>query len=155
VIEVLQPLKVRAGNTTTVDKHVRGNNDSTGEEASLSGESGGSVSTFEDSFAIKRIDITVMNGFLGGSGDETVAFLAHERLRIFNVLLGGTGETVKCAIRDHVILNSLNVETLRVVDGGVVLTDGGDDGSLLLQELGGPVSDGTETLDNKSLVSAS
>jgi len=155
VIEVLQPLEVGAGDTTTVDEHVRCNDDSTCGEVSLSGVSGGSVSTFEDSFAVKGVDITVVNGLLSGSRDETVTLLAHERERIFDVLLSGTRETIESTVGYHIVFDSLNVETFRVVDGGVVLTDSGDDGSFLLQELGGPVSDGTETLDDESLVLAS
>jgi hypothetical protein len=155
VIEVLQPLEVGAGDTTTVDEHVRGDDDSTGGEVSLSGVSGGSVSTFKDSFAVKRVNITVVNGLLSGSRDETVTLLAHERERIVDVLLGGTGVTIESTVSNHVVFDGLNVETFGVVDGGVVLTDSGDDGSFLLQELGGPVSDGTESLDDESLVSAS
>jgi len=155
VIEVLQPFEVGAGDTTSVDEHVRGNRDSTGTEFDLSSVSGGSVGTFEDGFAVKRIHVTVVDGLLGGSGDETVTRLAHERERVLNVLLGGTGETVEGTVRDHVVFDSLDVETFGVVDGGVVLTDSSDNGSFLLQELGSPVADGTESLDDKGLVLAS
>jgi len=41
------------------------------------------------------------------------------------------------------------------VDSRVVLADGGDDAALLLKELRGPVSDSSESLDDKGLVLAS
>jgi len=155
VIEILQPFEVGAGDTTTVDEHIGGDNDSTLEERVLSGVSGGTVGTFEDGLAVERVNITLVDRLLGGSGDETVTRLAHEGEWVVNVLLGGTGETVKGSVSNHVVFDSLDIETFGVVDGGVVLTDSGDDGSFLLQELGGPVSDGTESLNNKGLVLAS
>jgi len=49
----------------------------------------------------------------------------------------------------------LDIETLRVVNSRVVLTDSGDNTTFLLQELGSPVSDSTESLNDESLVLAS
>jgi len=135
VIEVLQPFEVGAGNTTSVNEHIGSNHDSTGSEVGLSRESGGSVSAFEDGFALERVNVTVVDGLLSGSGDETVTRLAHERERVLSVLLGGTGETVEGTVSNHVVFHILDVETFGVVDGGVVLTDSGDNGSFLLQEL--------------------
>jgi len=155
VIEILQPFEVRAGHTTTVDEHIGGDNNSSSGEVVLSGEGGGSVSTFEDGFALKRVDVSVMDGLLSGSGDETIALLAHEREGVLKLLLGGSGETVEGLVSDHVSLYSLNIKTIRVVDSRVVLADGGDNATFLLEEDGGPVSDSTETLDTEGLVLAS
>jgi len=155
VIEILQPFEVRAGHTTTVDEHIGGDNNSSSGEVVLSGEGGGSVSTFEDGFALKRVDVSVMDGLLSGSGDETIALLAHEREGVLKLLLGGSGETVEGLVSDHVGLYSLNIKTIRVVDSRVVLADGGDNATFLLEEDGGPVSDSTETLDTEGLVLAS
>lgn len=79
MIEILQPFEVRAGNTTTVNKHVGGNDDSTLGELGLGGISGGTVGSFEDSLAVKRVNISVMDGLLSSSRDETITFLRHER----------------------------------------------------------------------------
>lgn len=49
----------------------------------------------------------------------------------------------------------MDIETLRVVNSRVVLTDSGDNTTFLLQELGSPVSDSTESLNDESLVLAS
>jgi hypothetical protein len=49
----------------------------------------------------------------------------------------------------------LNIQSFGVVNSRVVLTNSGNNSSFLLKELGGPVSDGTESLDNEGLVSAS
>jgi hypothetical protein len=51
-----------------------------------------------------------------------------------------------------VILDFLDVQTGGVVDGRVVLNDSGDLATILLDKLRGPISDGTESLDNEGLV---
>lgn len=53
---------------------------------------------------------------------------------------------------DHVGLDLLDIETSGVVNSRVVLNDSGDDTTILLNELGGPVADGTETLNDEGLV---
>ena len=53
---------------------------------------------------------------------------------------------------DHVGLDLLDIETGGVVNGRVVFNDSGDDTTILLDELGGPVADGTETLNDEGLV---
>ena len=52
----------------------------------------------------------------------------------------------------EVFLDVVGVEALRVMDGRVVLNDGSDDTAIGMEELGGPVADITETLDNESPV---
>ena len=66
--------------------------------------------------------------------------------------MSGTGESLESTVGDHVVLNGLHVETLGVVDGRVVLADSGNLATVLLDELGGPVANSAETLDNESLV---
>ena len=51
----------------------------------------------------------------------------------------------------HPCLDIIRVETFGVVDGGVVLDDSGDLATVLVEEVRGPVSDGTESLHDKSL----
>ena len=47
--------------------------------------------------------------------------------------------------------NIIGVETLRVVDGRVIFDDSGDFSTVLVQEMGGPVSDSAESLDDEGL----
>ena len=52
----------------------------------------------------------------------------------------------------HVGLDVLNIEAIRVVAGTIVLDDGGDLATVLLDELGGPVADSAEALNDKSFI---
>ena len=52
---------------------------------------------------------------------------------------------------DHVLLHILNIETVGVVDGGVVLDDSGDLAAVLLDELGSPVAHSAEALHDEGL----
>jgi hypothetical protein len=51
-----------------------------------------------------------------------------------------------------VILDILDIETIWIVDGRVVLDNSGDLSTVLFNELGCPVSDGSESLNNECLV---
>ena len=51
-----------------------------------------------------------------------------------------------------VVFDSLNVEAFGIVDSGVVFDDGCDLGTILFKELGSPVSDSTETLNDKGTI---
>lgn len=152
VIEVLQPFEVGAGDTTTVDEHVRGSDDSSADEHLLGGVSGGTVSTFEDGLDLDELSVTSVEGLLSGGGDHAVSGLEEEGLRVLSDDLSGIGVRCESAVLGHVILDLLDVETSGVVDGRVVLDHSGDLATILLDELGGPVADSTEALDDESLV---
>jgi len=86
--KVLEPLEVRARNTTSVSKHV-GNNDHTlGIENFLSHEGSGTVCAFKDDITVEKIGVVFVDSFLFSSGDQNVARLLHERCGIdcFNLL---------------------------------------------------------------------
>ena len=151
VIEVLQPFEVGAGDTTTVDKHVWGGDNSSAGEDLLSGVGGGSVGTFEDGLDLDVLGVTSVKGLLGGSGDHAVGRLEEEGLGVLTDGLSGIGVSGEGSVLNHEVLDLLDVKTIGVVDGRVVLDDSGDDTTILLDELGGPVSDGTESLDDEGL----
>ena len=96
-----------------------------------------------------------MKRFLGGSGDHAVSWLKKELLRILTNSFSGIREANERSMLDHVGLDSLNIETVRIVDGRIVLNDSGDLATILLDELGGPVADSTESLNDKCLSSDS
>jgi hypothetical protein len=50
------------------------------------------------------------------------------------------------------LLDILNVEAIGIMDSGVVFDDCGDLAAILLDEVGGPVSDRTEALNDEGLV---
>jgi len=152
VIEVLQPFEVGAGDTTTVDKHVWGANDSSTEEDLLSGVCGGTIGTFEDSLALDGLSVSHMEGFLSGGRNHAVSLLCKELLGVLADGLSGVRVADEGAVLGHVILDFLDVQTGGVVDGRVVLNDSGDLATILLDKLRGPIADGTESLDNEGLV---
>jgi len=93
-----------------------------------------------------------VEGLLSGGGNHAVSWLGEERLRVITDGLCGVREADEGSVLGHVFLDSLDVETIRVVDGRVVLNDSGDFSTVLLNELGGPVADSTEALNNERLV---
>ena len=152
VIKVLQPFEVGAGDTTTVDEHVWGGNNSSAGEDLLGGVGGGAVGTFEDGLNHHVFGVTSVEGLLSGSGDHAVGVLEKEGLRVLTNSLGGIRVGGEGSMLNHEVLDLLNVKTIGVVDGGVVLDDGSDLATILLDELGGPVADGTETLNDEGLI---
>ena len=93
-----------------------------------------------------------MKRFFSGSGDHAVSGLEEELLGVGADGLSSIGVGGEGSVLDHEGLDLLDVETGGVVNGGVVLNDSGDLTTILLDELGGPVADGTETLDDEGLV---
>ena len=152
MIQVLEPLEVGAGDTTAVDKHVWGGDNSSADEDLLGGVGGGAVGTLEDGLNLDVLGVASVKGLLGGSGDHAVGLLEEEGLGVLADGLSGIGVGGESAVLNHEVLDLLDVKTSWVVDGGVVFNDGGDLASVLLDELGGPVADGTEALDDEGLV---
>ena len=149
VIEVLEPLEVRAGDTTTVDKHVRGTDNTTTLEDYLGGVGSGAVGALEDSLDLDEISVALMEGLLSSSRDHAISSLKQELLRVLTNAFSGAREGGKRTMLGHVCLNFLNIEALGVVASRVVLNNGGNLATILLDELRGPVADGTETLDDE------
>ena len=52
----------------------------------------------------------------------------------------------------HPVFDFLNIQTVWIVDGRVVLDDSRNFSTILLNEMGCPVADCTESLDNEGLV---
>lgn len=152
VVQVLQPFEVGAGDTTTVDKHVRGAHNALALEDLLGGVGRGTVGTLEDGLHSDGVGVTLVEGLLGGGGDHAVSLLEEELLGVLADGLSGVREGGEGTVLGHPCLHGLNIETVRVVDGGVVLDDGGDLATILLDELGGPVADSTEALHDEGLV---
>ena len=151
MVKILQPLEVGAGNTTTVDKHVWGTDNASAGKYLLGGVSGRSVGTLENGLDIDMLGITHMEGLFSGSRDHAVSGLEEERLGVLGTSLS-VGERAESSVFDHVLLDSLDIETIRVVSGGVVLDDSGNLATIFFNKFGGPVTDCTEALHDEGLV---
>ena len=152
VVQVLEPLEVRAGDTTAIDKHVWGGDDSSADENLLGGVGRRSVGTLEDGIDLDVLSVASVKGFLSSGGDHAVGLLEEEGLWVLADGLSGIRVGCESSVLNHEVLNLLNVKTVRVVDSRVVLNDGRDFATILLDEFGCPVADGTESLDNEGLV---
>jgi hypothetical protein len=152
VFEVLKPLEVGAGNTSTVSKKIRCANDTTANKDFFGGKSSGSVGTFKDTLDHNLLSIHLVEGLLNSSGDKEIGLFLHEESGVFNFSLLSSGETNKGALLGHPNLNSLNIETSWVVNSGVVFNNSRDNTLVLLEEVSSPVADSAETLDDEGFI---
>lgn len=152
MIEVLEPLEVRAGDTTSVDEHIWGTDNSLSLEDLLSLEGGWTISSFKNSFDLDLVSIASVKRFLNSSWDHAVSLLQKVSVWIRASVFDGLWIAGKRSVFGQMLLHILDIETIRVVDGRVVLDDGGDLSSIFLNEFRGPVTHSSESLNNKGLV---
>jgi len=149
VFQILEPLKVRAGDTTAVNQKIGSANDTFLNKDLLGSVGGGAVSTLKDSLDLDVLGVTHVERLLDGGGDQVVSLLFDEFKRVLKLGLNSGGESLKGSVFSHVVLDVLHVEALGVVDSGVVLDDSGNLATILLEEFSGPVSNSAKTLNNK------
>lgn len=149
--QVLQPLEVRAGNTTSIGEHVGNDNNSLGIENFLSHEGSRTVSSFQDNLALESVSVLVVDGLLLGSGDEDVTRHFHEGGGVGGLNCISVAVVGESTFSEHLSSNIIDIKTGFVVDGGVVLNDTNNDTSVSLEELSSPVADSTKALDDKGL----
>jgi len=77
VIKVLEPLEIRAGNTSSVGEHVGDTDDTSLFKSVLSAESSGSVGALKDDLALELVAVVLRNSFFLGSGDQDITLLFH------------------------------------------------------------------------------
>jgi len=151
MLQVLKPLEVRAGNTTSVGEHVGDNNTTLGEEDLLSHESGRSVSTFKDDLSFDLVSIVLVDGLLFGGGDKDIARFGHEESGVRSLNFVSMAVVSESAVSHHFSFDIIGVKSTFVVDGRVVLTDSDNDTTVFVDELSSPVADSAESLDDESL----
>jgi len=151
MLQVLKPFEVRAGDTTTVGKKIRGAHNSALGEDFFSSVGSGAVSTFKDSLNLNLASVLFVKRLLNSSGDKEISLLFHEEVGVLKLGFGSAGESVEGTLLGHPVLDGLNIKTLGVVDSRVVLNYGSDLASVFLEELTSPVSDSTKALNNEGL----
>lgn len=72
VFDVLEPLEVADGDSSSVAEHIRQEADSFFEEDVLALASGWPVSSLNDEFALELVSVVKVDGLLEGRGDENV-----------------------------------------------------------------------------------
>jgi hypothetical protein len=151
VVDVLKPLEVRAGNTTTVDQEIGADNNASAGEFLLSSESCGTITSFDYDFALELGSVVLVNRFLSSSRNKDIALLLHEGKGILDFGLFGVGVPLQGAFLLEVFLNIIRVESIRVVNGGVVLYNSGDLSAVSVEELASPVADVSKSLQGEGL----
>ena len=152
VIEVLKPFEVRASDTTSVDKHIWGTDNSLGLEDLFGLEGCWTISSFENSSDLDFVGVASVERFLNGSWNHTVSLFQKESVWIRSCVLSGLRVASERSVFGQVLFDILYIKTVWVVDGRVVLDDGGNLSSVLLNELGSPVSDSSESLNDEGLI---
>jgi len=153
VIQVLEPLEIRAGNTASVGEHVGDDNDASLLEFFLSTEGSGSVGTLKDDLAVEEVTVILVNSLFFGSGDQNIALFFHEISWVERYFLRRSAEADESASLCEVGLCNVNVDSVGIVDGRVVLNDANYLSSVLFTEFCGPESYCAKTLDNNCLAS--
>lgn len=78
VVEVLEPLEERHGDTTGVDVQVGNDENVAIEENFVGGGCGWAVGSFGDDLSLDLVRVVAGDDLLDGSGHEDVALLEHE-----------------------------------------------------------------------------
>lgn len=172
MVEVLQPLEERDGDTTSIDVQIGDDQNVAINEYFVSGRCGGSVGGLSDDLAYNRKEsivsfvvyrslfatvthlgldsagILAVDHLLDGCGNEDVALLEHEVLSLVGL---GIGVADNGAVLVLVILQQLGVNALWVVQSAVVLNDTDAGGTSASQIAGGVQTHITEALHNEGL----
>ena len=149
MINVLKPLEVRAGNTTTVHKQIRGAHDTLLKKNLLSSVSSRSVGSFEDGLALDVRGVHSVDGLLSGSRHNVVDFSLDEFKRVLNEDLVGLSVSLEASVSSEVVLGMLNIETVLLVDSAIPFNDVSNFTTVLLNELSGPVTNISESLEGE------
>ena len=78
MVQVLEPLKVRDCDTTSIDVHVRDDKDSLGPQDIISLGSDGSIGSLSNDLSLDLVSVAGIDDLLHGGRDENIAFLVHE-----------------------------------------------------------------------------
>lgn len=151
VIQILEPLKVRAGHTSTVGEHVGNNNNSFSVENLFGHEGSRTVSSFENNLALEFISVVNVDSLFLGSGNEDITVLLHVGLRIVDFDEVSVAVVSESTFLKHLGSNIVDIESSFIVDGRVILDDTYNDTSIFLEELCSPVADSSKTLNDEGL----
>lgn len=110
-----------------------------------------SISSFDNNFALKLVGIVFVNRFLNSTRYEEIAFLLKEKIGIINFSLNSLGVSLESSIVEHVSFGIIDINTIGVINSRVILYDGNNLTSVLLEEVGSVIADISKTLNNNVL----
>jgi hypothetical protein len=168
VVEVLEPLEERHGDTTGVDVEVGNDEDVAVEEDFVGGGCCWSVGGFSDDLGLDLVRVLAGDDLFDGSGDEDVALLEHEVLAVVGLQEDEVREPTTevsaylslweandGSVLVAVILQGLWVNALWVEDGSVVFNDADAGGASAGQVTASVETDVTEALDDEGFAAPS
>ena len=91
MVEILEPLEVGAGDTTSIDEHVRSALDSSALEDFLGCKGSWAVSTLKYGLHLDLLSVAIVERLLNGGRDHAVGLLQEERLGAINDDFSGMG----------------------------------------------------------------
>lgn len=147
--QVLEPLKVRDSNSSGVQQQVGDDDLALGDEVVVSIGGNGSVGSLTNDLGLDVLDVLEADLALEGGGDQDIALTLHDLDGSINDL--GVAKATEGTLLGTVLEDGLDIDTVGVVGRDVVLTDTDDLGAVVLEELGSPVADVSESLDNDGL----
>ena len=149
MVDVLQPLEVGAGYTTSVDQEVWGHYDSLGVENLFASECGWAVGSLENSFTFQSICVTLVNTLFNSGWNQVVALLLHEAEWVLHLDLISFWVADERAVLNKVSFRMLDIKSISLVDGSISFNNCGYFSTILLKELSCPVSYISEPLNNE------
>ena len=135
MLKILKPLEIGASNATSVDEKIWGTDNASLDEDLLSSVGRWAICTFKNSFNLNLLSVAFVKRLFNCSRYKIVCFLFEEKLWSCQFSFNGTWESLQGAMLGHVIFDFLNVESIWIVDRGVVLNHCCDDTTFLFQKL--------------------
>lgn len=152
MINILEPFKVGAGDAPAVDQHVRGTYDAFGYEDLLGCKRRRPIGSLEDRLALNIIRILYIDAFLCGCRHQVINLLFEVLKWVLSFNLITIAVADKAAVLHEIVLRVLHINATRFVYSCVSFHDVGDLRAIFMQELCGPKSYVTETLNGKCLI---
>eukprot|EP01137_Pigoraptor_chileana_P004125 Opistho-2@45391 len=149
VREVLEPLKVRHGDTSGVEEEIRNDNNALLHENVVASWGAGSVSSLADDLRLNVVCIAFVDLTLKGGRNEHIALSLENVERVLGVL--GLGVALPRLVSAEVCVRILNINAVLVEDAAVVFSNGDHLATSALQEHSGVVADVTKSLDGVTL----
>mmetsp|Transcript_19408 Transcript_19408/g.22611 ORF Transcript_19408/g.22611 Transcript_19408/m.22611 type:complete len:362 (+) Transcript_19408:230-1315(+) len=149
VLQVLEPLEVRDGDSAAVEDHVGDVDDALLFADLFAPDRGGSVGALGHDSALEVLGVELVDRPFYCRWDQHVALELQELLWVGNLKLFSMGIVLKRLVLFFPLDNVFNIKSFGTINCRVPFDDSSNNTTVLFQELGCPRSYGTESLDNE------
>lgn len=145
VLQILQPFEIRNSHSTCIGQHVWDDANSPSYQVCMGLGCDRTIRAFNDYFAIEILAVVPMNTLLHCAWSEDVAFIVNGLVvRVFS----GAWEAVYRACLCDVIKETVDVNSVWVVDRPIVLINSDNFSTSIMAEFSEVGADITKSLDN-------